>query len=169
MGKESACNAGDIGMWVWLLGWEDPLEEGIPLYSRHSCLENLMDSGWLKRSLAGYSPIVSKRVGHNWSNCACMPAPTFETQRKSCLFIDSTSNEVTEFLLYILSENNLYVTEGNRNTNTPLPTCFWNFCPVGENKWVYLSQSERQKEIHVCTDFGKKKSQQISKISVGII
>ena len=72
--------------------------------------------------------------------------------------IESTSNEVTEFLLYISSENNIYVTEGNRNTNTPLPTCFWNFCPVGEKKWVYLPQSERQKEIHVCTDFGKKKN-----------
>ena len=42
-GKESACNAGD-------LGWEDPLEEEMnPL--QYSCLENSMD-----RRLAGYSP-----------------------------------------------------------------------------------------------------------------
>ena len=35
------------GTWVWSLGWEDPLEEGMATYS--SCLENPMD----KRILAG--------------------------------------------------------------------------------------------------------------------
>ena len=38
------------------------------------------------------------------------------------------------------------------------------------NESTFLSKWETEKEIHVCTDFGgKKKSQQISKISVGII
>ena len=30
-GKESACNAGDLGL---TLGWEDPLEEGMATHSR---------------------------------------------------------------------------------------------------------------------------------------
>ena len=29
-GKESTCNAGDLG---WSLGWEDPLEEGMATHS----------------------------------------------------------------------------------------------------------------------------------------
>ena len=38
-------------IWVWSLGWEDPLEEGLaPL--RYSCLENPHG----QRSLVGYSP-----------------------------------------------------------------------------------------------------------------
>ena len=47
-GRESACNAGDLGS---IPGWEDPLEEGLdnPLYC---CLENPHG----QRSLAGYSP-----------------------------------------------------------------------------------------------------------------
>ena len=35
-GKESTCNAGD-------LGWEDPLEKGMAIYSQYSGLENSMD------------------------------------------------------------------------------------------------------------------------------
>ena len=30
-GRESACNAGDLGM---ILGWEDPLEKGMDTHSR---------------------------------------------------------------------------------------------------------------------------------------
>ena len=30
--KESACNAGDLGVWVWSLGWEDPLEKEMALF-----------------------------------------------------------------------------------------------------------------------------------------
>ena len=30
--KESACNAGDIGVWVWSLRWEDPLEKEMALF-----------------------------------------------------------------------------------------------------------------------------------------
>ena len=32
-GKESACNAGAAGGWVWSLGQEDPLEEGTATHS----------------------------------------------------------------------------------------------------------------------------------------
>ena len=43
--KESACNAGDLGL---ILGWEDPLEKGMATHSRYSCLKNFMDRGtWL--------------------------------------------------------------------------------------------------------------------------
>ena len=45
--KEIACNAGDIP----LLGWEDPLEEGM---ETHSSILAGESHGW--RSVAGYSP-----------------------------------------------------------------------------------------------------------------
>ena len=54
VGKESTCDAGDLGLipgfdpWVWSLGWEDPLEEGMA--TPH--LENPQG----QRSLAGCSP-----------------------------------------------------------------------------------------------------------------
>ena len=34
-GKESACNAGDLGL---ISGWEDPLEEGMAIHSSILCL-----------------------------------------------------------------------------------------------------------------------------------
>ena len=37
-GKESACNAGD-------LGWENPLEKGMATHFQYSDLENSMDRG----------------------------------------------------------------------------------------------------------------------------
>ena len=53
-GKESACNAGDR---VWLLGWEDPLEEGM---ATHSSI--------LAWRIPCQAPLLmgSQRVGHNW-------------------------------------------------------------------------------------------------------
>ena len=39
-GKESTCNAGDLGS---ILGWEDPLEKGMATHSQYSSLENSMD------------------------------------------------------------------------------------------------------------------------------
>ena len=43
-GKESTCNAGD-------LGWEDPLEKGMAIYSQYSGLENSMDwHSWTRLS-----------------------------------------------------------------------------------------------------------------------
>ena len=44
-GKESTCNAGDLGL---IPGWEDPLEKGMATQS--ICLENSMDRGawWAK-------------------------------------------------------------------------------------------------------------------------
>ena len=42
-GKESACNAGDLGL---MLGQEDPLEDDMAAHSCPcSCLENPMDRG----------------------------------------------------------------------------------------------------------------------------
>ena len=43
--------------WVWSLGWEDPLEEGVA--TQYSCLKNLHG----QRSLAGYNPWGSKESG----------------------------------------------------------------------------------------------------------
>ena len=52
-GKESACNAGDLG---WISGLGKSPAEGIGCPFHHSCLE----SPYGQRSLAGYSPWGSK-------------------------------------------------------------------------------------------------------------
>ena len=55
-GKESACNAADLGS---ILGWEDSLEESMVTHSKpllYSCLENPHE----QRSLAGYNHRVAK-------------------------------------------------------------------------------------------------------------
>ena len=44
--------------WVQSLGWEDPLEKGIPL--QYSCLENSMD-----REPGGLQSVGSQGVGHD--------------------------------------------------------------------------------------------------------
>ena len=58
--KESACNAGGTRS---ILGWQDPLEEGM---ATSSCREN---PPWTEEP-AGLQPIGSQRVGHNWSDLA---------------------------------------------------------------------------------------------------
>ena len=45
VGKESACNAGDIGDAGSILGQEDPLEKGNGKPLQYSCLKNPMDRG----------------------------------------------------------------------------------------------------------------------------
>ena len=57
IGKESACNVGDLGP---IPGLESSLEEGMATHSRYSCLENPHG----QRSLAGYS----SPWGHKESN-----------------------------------------------------------------------------------------------------
>ena len=59
-GKESACSAGDLG-WIPGLGRFAGGGHGNPL--QYSCLE----SPHGQRSLSGYSPWGSQRVGHNWA------------------------------------------------------------------------------------------------------
>ena len=44
VGKEYACNGGDLGT---IPGWEDPLEEEMATHLQYSCLEN---------PVVGYSP-----------------------------------------------------------------------------------------------------------------
>ena len=47
-GKESTCNAGDMGL---ILGWEDPLEKEMAIHSSILAWRIPME-----RSLVGYSP-----------------------------------------------------------------------------------------------------------------
>ena len=47
-GKESTCNAGDLGL---ILGWEDPLEKEMAIHSSILAWRIPME-----RSLVGYSP-----------------------------------------------------------------------------------------------------------------
>ena len=61
-GKESACK-----MWVWSLGREDPLEEGMATHSSVLAWR----SPWTEEP-GRLQTTGSQRVGHNWSNLACM-------------------------------------------------------------------------------------------------
>ena len=58
VGKESACNAGDMGS-IPGLGRSPGEGNGNPL--QYSCLENPMDGGTLQATVHGVA-----RVGHNW-------------------------------------------------------------------------------------------------------
>ena len=66
-GEESACHE----MLVWSLGWEHPLEEGMPTHS--SLLVQRIP--WTEEP-GGLQSTGSWRVGHNWSNLACLRAHT---------------------------------------------------------------------------------------------
>ena len=60
MVKESNCNAGDLQeKKVGFLGWEDPLEKGMAIHFSILAWEHG------QRSLAGCSPWIRKRFGHN--------------------------------------------------------------------------------------------------------
>ena len=48
--KESACNVGDLGL---ILGWEDPLEEGMAIRSSVLAWRILMDRGAWRTTVHG--------------------------------------------------------------------------------------------------------------------
>ena len=48
--------------WVWLLGWEDPLEKQMATHSSSLALKIL----WTEEP-GGLQSIWSQRVGHNWA------------------------------------------------------------------------------------------------------
>ena len=52
-------------MWVWSLGREDPLEEGMATHS--SIAWGIL---WAEEP-GGLQSTESQRVGHNWSDLAC--------------------------------------------------------------------------------------------------
>ena len=57
--------------WVWSLGWEDPLEEGMAAHSSIFA-QRIPCTG----EPGGLQSILSQRVGHYWSNLACTRAHT---------------------------------------------------------------------------------------------
>ena len=66
-GKEPACQCRrHKEMWVWPLGWGDPLEEGMATHSSVLAwrIPRTEEPG-------GLQSMVSQRVGHDWSNLAC--------------------------------------------------------------------------------------------------
>ena len=66
-GKETACQWGKHETWVQSLGWEDSLEEGMATHS--SILAWRIP--WMEE-FGGLWFIQSQRVGHDWSDLACM-------------------------------------------------------------------------------------------------
>ena len=71
-GKESSCNAGDMGL-IPELGRSPGGGQGNPL--QYSCLENPME-----RSLVGYSPWGCKRVRHNLATNQQQKSPACKRQ-----------------------------------------------------------------------------------------
>ena len=63
--------------WVWSLGREDPLEEGMAVHS--SILAWKIP--WTEEP-GGLQSIGSQRVGHNWSNLACTHRCSFHSQNQ---------------------------------------------------------------------------------------
>ena len=62
-GKESACNAGD-------LGWEDPVEKGMATYLQYSGLENSMDRGAWQATVYGVAKSWTRlRDFHSLTHC----------------------------------------------------------------------------------------------------
>ena len=66
VGKESACNAGDLAS---IPGWERSPGGGHGNPLQYSCLENPMDRGAWWATVRGVT-----RVGHDWSNLAAAAA-----------------------------------------------------------------------------------------------
>ena len=94
-GKESACNAGDLGSIPGLRrspGWEDPLEKG--MVSHYSILAQRipMDRGAWWATVHG-----DQRVGHDWV--------TKHSTAHSWFTVFQVYSEVTKVYIY----NNLYV------------------------------------------------------------
>ena len=65
-GKELPANAREEETWVWSLGWEDPLEEGMATHS--SILAWRIP--WTEEP-GGLQSLGSQRIGHDWSELAC--------------------------------------------------------------------------------------------------
>ena len=63
VGKESACNAADLGDSVWSTAQEDPLEEGVPTHSSIFAWR----IPWTKKP-GRWQSMRFQRVGHNWSD-----------------------------------------------------------------------------------------------------
>ena len=76
-------------MWVWYLGWEDPLEEGMAIHS--------IILAWRIRSEEprGLQSIESQRVGHNW---ATKHAFMLATHGSSVMWGLSRNNIAMEYL-----------------------------------------------------------------------
>ena len=66
--KNPSTNAGDI-RWLWSWGWEDSLEDDMATHSSILAWTNL----WTEENVR-LQFMESQRVGHDWSNLACMHA-----------------------------------------------------------------------------------------------
>ena len=96
-GRESTCNAGDLGL-ICGLGRSPGGGHGNPL--QYSCLENPHG----QRSLAGYSPRGCKRIRHDWSNWA----RTHEDSISSLLLKTEIRDRRIEIKpIYFTCQNNL--------------------------------------------------------------
>ena len=73
--KESACNAGDLGL---ILRLRRPPAEGNGKPLQYSCLENLMDRGTWWNTVHGFA-----RIGHDLATKPPPPEPLLQTERRN--------------------------------------------------------------------------------------
>ena len=76
--KNPLASGGDIETWVWFLGWEDPLEEGMETYSSILAWRNPQTE-----EPVGYSPWGCKES--DMTEYVCTHEPQFEEQKFSGL------------------------------------------------------------------------------------
>ena len=72
-------------MWVWSLGGDDPLEEGVATHS--SILAWRIP--WIEEP-GGLQSITSQRIRHVWSNLACTDSALVVAQLLSCVWLSVT-------------------------------------------------------------------------------
>ena len=80
--------------WVWSLGWEDPLEEGMATHSSILAwrIPRTEEPGRLQS-------IESHRVRHDWRDLSHMPTPGWTSKKKSLLSWNSHSFHTNKYIM----------------------------------------------------------------------
>ena len=86
MAKDPPASGGDIGALALILGWEDPLEEGMATPLPYSCLENPMDSGAWRATVHG---VTKSQTQLKRLSTSLVRSPVCSHNSPSCGFIMS--------------------------------------------------------------------------------
>ena len=89
------------GVWVWSLGWEDPLEKEMANPLQYSCLENSMDRGAWQATVHG----IPRNWIHlsNWAHMHTLILTSVETELIAviCIVESKASIRVTLSLVFL--------------------------------------------------------------------
>ena len=104
-GKEPTCQCRRCEMWVWSLGWEDPLEEDMATHSSVLAWK----SPWMGEP-GRLQPVGLQGVGHDWNHLALMHT-TWKYQgeeKQFSLMVGKfwtripTGHQVSNLILYLI-------------------------------------------------------------------